>query len=75
MGFRAMTVKASICSVMRPASTAEVSEVIKLANRHKIPVVPWGGGSGIDTIYRDDLLRFKKGLTHCAISLMRIREV
>jgi hypothetical protein len=32
-------------------------------------------GSGIDTIYRDDLLRFKKGLTHCAISLMRIREV
>jgi hypothetical protein len=32
-------------------------------------------GLGIDTIYRDDLLRFKKALTHCAISTMRIREV
>jgi alkyldihydroxyacetonephosphate synthase len=33
-------------AIVHPASTAEVAEVVKLANRHRVPVVPWGGGSG-----------------------------
>lgn len=32
--------------VVYPASATEVSEVLKIANTHRIPVVPWGGGSG-----------------------------
>jgi hypothetical protein len=27
----------------------------------------------VDAAYRDALVRFKAGITHCAISLMRIR--
>lgn len=32
--------------VVRPGSTEEVSKVMKIANYYKIPVQPWGGGSG-----------------------------
>ena len=32
--------------VVHPATTKEVSEILKIANTHKIPVIPWGGGSG-----------------------------
>ncbi len=32
--------------VVYPTSTAQVSKVVKIANQHKIPVTPWGGGSG-----------------------------
>ena len=32
--------------VVRPGSTEEVSKVLKIANYYKIPVQPWGGGSG-----------------------------
>jgi alkyldihydroxyacetonephosphate synthase len=32
--------------VVMPASEQYVVEVIRLANRHVVPVVPWGGGSG-----------------------------
>ena len=32
--------------VVHPGSTEEVAKVMKIANRHKIPVTPWGGGSG-----------------------------
>jgi alkyldihydroxyacetonephosphate synthase len=32
--------------VVHPANAREVAEVLKIANTHKIPVVPWGGGSG-----------------------------
>lgn len=32
--------------VVHPGSTAEVSAIVTLANRHRIPVIPWGGGSG-----------------------------
>ena len=32
--------------IVHPASTAEVAEVVRLANRHHIPLIPWGGGSG-----------------------------
>jgi len=32
--------------VVLPGTVKEVSAIVKLANRHKIPVIPWGGGSG-----------------------------
>lgn len=33
--------------VVKPSSTPEVSEVLRLANREKIPVFPRGGGTGL----------------------------
>jgi glycolate oxidase len=33
--------------VVKPASTAEISEIMKLANTHKIPVTPIGGRTGL----------------------------
>lgn len=32
--------------IVRPGSTEEVSKIVQIANYYKIPVVPWGGGSG-----------------------------
>ena len=32
--------------VVLPGSTEEVSAIVKLANQYRIPVIPWGGGSG-----------------------------
>jgi len=32
--------------VVHPANAKEVSEILKIANNHNIPVIPWGGGSG-----------------------------
>lgn len=32
--------------VVLPGTVEEVSAIVKLANRHRIPVIPWGGGSG-----------------------------
>ena len=32
--------------IVHPATTQEVSKIVKLANHYKIPVIPWGGGSG-----------------------------
>ena len=32
--------------VVHPGSTEEVAKVMKIANQYKIPVTPWGGGSG-----------------------------
>ncbi len=34
--------------VVFPRSTEEVSRVLKIANRYKIPVVPYAGGSGVN---------------------------
>ncbi len=34
-------------AVVLPTSAEQISEVIKLANRHKIPVVPRAGGTGL----------------------------
>ena len=33
--------------VIKPRSTQEVSEFLKLANKYKIGVVPWSGGTGL----------------------------
>ncbi len=32
--------------IVHPGTAEEVSKVMKIANTYKIPVVPWGGGSG-----------------------------
>ena len=32
--------------VVRPATDEEVAAVLRVASRHRVPVVPWGGGSG-----------------------------
>ncbi|HOG52008.1 MAG TPA: FAD-binding oxidoreductase, partial [Lentisphaeria bacterium] len=32
--------------IVHPGSSEEVAEILKIANTHKIPVTPWGGGSG-----------------------------
>src|SRR4051812_34128387 len=34
------------CAVL-PASTTEVSGIVAIANEEKIPIVPYGGGSGL----------------------------
>ena len=34
-------------AVVLPTSAAQISEVVKLANRHRIPVVPRAGGTGL----------------------------
>ena len=34
-------------AVVQPQSTAEVAAVLRFANHHKIPVVPYGGGTGV----------------------------
>ncbi len=32
--------------IVHPGSPAEISEILEVANKYRIPVVPWGGGSG-----------------------------
>src|SRR5918995_6260226 len=32
--------------VVRPRTEEEVAEVVRIADEHRVPVVPWGGGSG-----------------------------
>ena len=33
---------------MRPHSTEEVSTIVKIANKYKIPVTPYGGGTSLE---------------------------
>ena len=33
--------------VVQPGSTADVSNVLKLANESRTPVIPYGGGTGV----------------------------
>ncbi|MCA9835944.1 MAG: FAD-binding oxidoreductase [Trueperaceae bacterium] len=32
--------------IVRPGTSEEIAEILKIANSYKIPVIPWGGGSG-----------------------------
>jgi alkyldihydroxyacetonephosphate synthase len=32
--------------IVHPGSAAEISEIMQIANNFRIPVIPWGGGSG-----------------------------
>lgn len=34
-------------AVLRPGSTEEVAELVRLCNRHRVPVVPQGGNTGL----------------------------
>jgi hypothetical protein len=33
--------------IVYPVSAQEISEILEVANKYHIPVVPWGGGSGM----------------------------
>jgi len=32
--------------IVHPGSAGEVASILQIANKYKIPVIPWGGGSG-----------------------------
>ena len=32
--------------IIHPGSAEEISEIMDIANKYRLPVVPWGGGSG-----------------------------
>jgi alkyldihydroxyacetonephosphate synthase len=32
--------------IVHPASAEEIAEIMEVANKYRIPVIPWGGGSG-----------------------------
>ncbi len=34
-------------AVVRPGSTAEVADTVRFANEHRLPIVPYGGGTGV----------------------------
>jgi len=36
-----------VAAVVRPTSTEQVSEILRLANRRRVPIVPVGSRSGI----------------------------
>ncbi|TFG32149.1 FAD-binding oxidoreductase [Candidatus Thorarchaeota archaeon] len=55
-------------AVIRPANTKEVSEIIKIANEHKIPVTPRSGGSSL----QGEVIPKKDGLV---IDLLRLEEI
>src|SRR5215468_7582903 len=39
--------RAATPAVVRPGSTADVAEVVGLARRHRVPLVPQGGNTGL----------------------------
>ncbi len=44
---RASAVASRVTAVVRPATTDEVSGVVRLANELGLPVIPYGGGTGV----------------------------
>ena len=32
--------------IVHPGSVEEITEIMIIANKYKLPVIPWGGGSG-----------------------------
>ena len=68
--------------IVHPGSTKEVSEIMKIANTHGIPVTPWGGGAGSQggalPIYGGiimDMKRMNKVLEVDTVSLTATAEV
>ncbi len=55
-------------AVVLPGSTEEVSEIMKLANNYKIPVVPRGGGAGL----ADGAVPLRKGIV---LDIKRMSEI
>ena len=37
----------SPCAVLRPASTADVSQILRICDAERQPVIPWGGKTGL----------------------------
>lgn len=54
--------------VVMPGSRDEVVEIVRFANKYKIPVVPRGGGAGL----ADGALPLRKGIV---IDIKRMREI
>ena len=68
--------------IVHPGTTKEVSEIMKIANTHNIPVTPWGGGAGSQggalPIYGGiimDMKRMNKVLEVDTVSLTATAEV
>jgi glycolate oxidase len=57
--------------VVLPRTAEQVSEVVKLANRHRIPVVPRAGGTGLN----DGALPLKRGIVVDVKRMNQIKEV
>ena len=57
--------------VVYPESAAEVARILALANEARVPVVPWGGGSGT----QGGALPVEDGITIDLKRLNRIREI
>jgi FAD/FMN-containing dehydrogenase len=55
-------------AVVRPKSTDEVSRVLKVANKHKLPITPRGGGSSL----QGEVIPQPDGLV---IELMRLDDI
>ncbi|MHA1576018.1 MAG: FAD-binding oxidoreductase, partial [Candidatus Thorarchaeota archaeon] len=55
-------------AVVRPGTTQEVSEIIKLANKHKITVIPRSGGSSL----QGEVIPKKDSLV---VELMRLNDI
>jgi FAD/FMN-containing dehydrogenase len=55
-------------AVVRPGSTQEVSQILKYANKHKIPITPRSGGSSL----QGEVIPKKDGLV---IELMRLDDI
>jgi glycolate oxidase len=58
-------------AVVLPASTEEVAEIVRIANRHRIPVVPRAGGTGLT----DGAVPLRHGILLDLKRLDRIHEL
>ena len=58
-------------AVAFPASTAEVAEIVRVAARHAVPLIPWGAGSSLE----GHVLPVAGGLTVDLTSMDRVLEV
>jgi len=58
-------------AVVLPTSAEQISEVVKLANRHRIPVVPRAGGTGLT----DGAVPLKHGIVVDVKLMNRILEI
>ena len=58
-------------AVAFPASTAEVAEVVRVAARYSVPLIPWGAGSSLE----GHVLPVEGGLTLDLTGMDRILEV
>ncbi len=54
--------------VVRPGSTEEVSEIVKLANKYKIPLTPRAGGTSLQA----EVIPKKGGIV---VELLRLKEI